>query len=89
MRDDERYATGTNTEQAVIMPSTCSVTWLWVSLSAAGRSPEASVGLAVGCSVVEHQARARSAGPTAAHVLLAPCEGLGAAHVRLAVRVRT
>ena len=53
MRDDERYTTGTNKEQAVIMPSTCDVTWLWVILAAAGRSPEASVGLAVGCSV-EH-----------------------------------
>ena len=48
MRDDGRYATGTNAEQAVIMPSTCGVTWLWVILSATGRSPEASVGLAVG-----------------------------------------
>ena len=51
MRDDERYATGTNKEQAVIMPSTCSVAWLSVILSAAGRSPEASVGLAVGCCI--------------------------------------
>ena len=53
MRNDERYATGTNKEQAMIIPSTCSVTWLWVILSATGQSREASVGLAVGCSV-EH-----------------------------------
>ena len=53
MRDDGRYATSTNKEQAMNMPSTCNVTWSWVILSATGRSPEASVGLAVGCSV-EH-----------------------------------
>ena len=51
MRDDEMYATGTNKEQAVIMPSTCGVTWLWAILSATNRSPEASVELAVGCSI--------------------------------------
>ena len=51
MRDDGRYATSTNKEQAANMPSTCSVTWLWVLLSATGRSPEASIGLAVGCSI--------------------------------------
>ena len=44
------YATSTDEEQIKIMPSTCGVTWLWVILSAAGRSPEASVGLAVVCS---------------------------------------
>ena len=37
----------------------------------------------------EHPARARRAGPTAAHELLVSCEDLGAAHVRRAVRVRT
>ena len=45
------YATSTDKEQVRIMPTTCGVTWLWVILSAAGRSPEASVGLAVGCRV--------------------------------------
>ena len=82
------------------MPSTCGVTWLWVVLSATGRSPEASVGLAVGCSV-EHLVvdplsyavmsvlLAHGAGPTAAHELLASCEDLGAAHVRRAIRVKT
>ena len=37
----------------------------------------------------ERPARARRAGPTAAHVLLASCEDLVAAHVRLTVHVRT
>ena len=46
------YATSTDKEQVEIMPTTCGVTWLWVILSAAGRSPEASVGLAGGYSVV-------------------------------------
>ena len=53
MRDDGRYATSTDKEQAVNMPSTCGVTWLWVILSATGWRPEASVGLAVG-SCLEH-----------------------------------
>ena len=39
--------------------------------------------------VDEHPARARRAGPTAAHELLASCEDLGVAHVRRAVRVKT
>ncbi len=82
------------------MPSTCGVTWLLVILSASGRSPEVSVGLDVGCSIEhlvadpqgcgsEHPARAWSVEPTAAHVLLVPCEGFKTAHVQLAVRVRT
>ena len=53
MSDGESYTTGTSKEQAMIMPSMCGVTWLWIILSAAGRSPEASVGLAVVCSI-EH-----------------------------------
>ena len=51
MRGDERYATGTDQEQTVIMPYTCNVKWLWVLLSATGRSPEPSIRLAIDCSV--------------------------------------
>lgn len=51
MRADGRYATSIDKEQAVNMPSTCNVKWLWVLLSATGRSPGASIRLAIDCSV--------------------------------------
>ena len=51
MRDDGRYATSVDQERAVNMPSTCDVNWLWVILSATGRSPEASIRLALDGSV--------------------------------------
>ena len=51
MRADGRYATSIDKEQAVTMPSTRNVKWLWVLLSATGRSPKASIGLAIDCEV--------------------------------------